>query len=105
MRGKASFEQIWQEVVEHNFPKTNKDQHAINMGDIKRYGEEKVDSMRKQKDEELEHYKKEIERAKRFENAKASGTGDKIVVKKKVVAATNGTVPQGAGQRTRINRP
>jgi hypothetical protein len=30
--------------------------------------------MRKQKDEELEHYKKEIERAKRFEhNQKAAG--------------------------------
>lgn len=37
---------------------------------MKRYLEEKVDSMRKQKDEELEHYKKEIERAKRFENTK-----------------------------------
>jgi hypothetical protein len=40
----------------------------LNLGDTKRYAEEKVDSMRKQKDEELEHYKKEIERAKRFEN-------------------------------------
>lgn len=42
---------------------------------MKRYGEEKVDSMRKQKDEELEHYKKEIERAKRFENTKLAGAG------------------------------
>lgn len=32
-----------------------------------KYHEEKIDAMRKQKDEELEHYKKEIERAKRFE--------------------------------------
>jgi hypothetical protein len=30
--------------------------------------DEKVDSMRKQKDEELQHYRKEIERQKRFEN-------------------------------------
>jgi hypothetical protein len=42
----------------------------VNAADIKRYAEDKVDSMRKQKDEELEHYKKEIERAKRFENQK-----------------------------------
>jgi len=38
--------------------------------------------MRKQKDEELEHYKKEIERARRFENQKKSG-GEKVVVKKR----------------------
>ena len=38
--------------------------------------------MRKQKDEELEHYKKEIERAKRFENQKMSGNGEKLVIKK-----------------------
>lgn len=38
------------------------------MGDLKRYQEDKVDSMRKQKDDELEAYKKEIERAKRFES-------------------------------------
>lgn len=35
---------------------------------MKRYAEEKVDAMRAQKDEELEQYKKEIERAKRFES-------------------------------------
>jgi hypothetical protein len=34
---------------------------------MKRYSEDKVDQMRQQKDEELEQYKKEIERAKRFE--------------------------------------
>ena len=38
------------------------------LGDMRRYQEEKVDSMRTQKDEELEQYKKEIERAKRFES-------------------------------------
>ena len=47
MRGKASFEQLWQEIVEQNFPKSNKDANNINIGDMKRYIEEKVDSMRK----------------------------------------------------------
>jgi len=32
--------------------------------------EEKVDKMRVQKDQELEDYKREIERAKRFEKSK-----------------------------------
>lgn len=64
---------------------------------MKRYAEEKVDAMRQQKDEELEQYKKEIERAKRFESQKiAGGVGigvgggnldGKISVKKKVVAS------------------
>lgn len=63
----------------------------MNFGDVKRYAEDKVDNMRKQKDEELEHYKKEIERAKRFENQKMAGGGaglgggpggEKLVVKK-----------------------
>jgi len=59
---------------------------------MKKYSEEKVDAMRIQKDEELEQYRKEIERAKRFEAQKLSGgtgadgsTGSKVVVKKKVV--------------------
>ncbi len=48
--------------------------------------------MRLQKDDELEQYKKEIERAKRFENQKhigASGADGsaKPIVKKKVMAA------------------
>jgi predicted PP-loop superfamily ATPase len=64
------------------------------LGDMKKYAEEKVDAMRLQKDEELEQYKKEIERAKRFENQKLAGAGSggtdgigssKIVVKKKVI--------------------
>ena len=33
-----------------------------------KYPDDKVDAMRRQKDEELENYKKEIERAKRFAN-------------------------------------
>lgn len=43
----------------------------------------------------MEHYKKEIERAKRFENAKLSGAtgqgGERVVVKKRMVVASNGT--------------
>jgi len=35
-----------------------------------KYAEEKVDKMRLQKDQELEDYRKEIERAKRFEKSK-----------------------------------
>ncbi len=55
---------------------------------MRRYAEDKVDSMRVQKDEELEQYKKEIERAKRFEGQKAVGPSEKAtVVKRKVVAA------------------
>jgi hypothetical protein len=35
---------------------------------LAKYAEEKVDQMRRQKDEELEHYIKQAERAKRHEN-------------------------------------
>jgi len=35
-----------------------------------KYPEEKVDAMRKQKDEELTHYRKEIERALKFDMKK-----------------------------------
>jgi len=38
------------------------------LANMQKYAEEKVDSMRRQKDEELEQYKKDIERAKRFES-------------------------------------
>ena len=40
----------------------------MQLGDLKKYAEEKIDAMRQQKDEELEQYKKEIERSKRFES-------------------------------------
>ena len=62
---------------------------------MRRWAEDKVDSMRQQKDEELDQYKKEIERAKRFENQKAAaGTamagsdaaGKGAPVKRKVAA-------------------
>jgi len=33
-----------------------------------KYADERVDNMRRQKDEELEQYKRDIERQKRFES-------------------------------------
>lgn len=54
--------------------------------------------MRKQKDEELDQYKKDIERSKRFENQKGTGQAipqEKIVVKRKAPGAAVGT--GGAG--------
>lgn len=71
MRRNVAFEKLWQELLEAQIPKVAtsamKDPQQI-LGDMRRYQEEKVDSMRTQKDEELEQYKKEIERAKRFES-------------------------------------
>jgi hypothetical protein len=102
-RRNVAFEKLWQEIIESQIPKVAtsamKDPNQI-LGDMRRYLEEKVDSMRQQKDEELEQYKKEIERAKRFESQKAGvaasvgvGADSKLVVKRKAVAAaaTTGT--------------
>lgn len=106
MRGKVSFEKLWQDIIEAQFPKTNKEQQNINqiLGDFKRFAEDKVDQMRKQKDEELEQYKKDIERAKRFESQKATGganaastggqapiTQEKLIVKRKAPGVAQGT--------------
>ena len=70
-----AFEKLWQEIIESQIPKSaavaNKDPAQV-LGDMRRYLEDKVDSMRQQKDDELESYKKEIERAKRFENQKVT---------------------------------
>lgn len=69
--------------------------------DSKKYAEEKVDSMRKRKDEELEHYKKEIERAKRFEQSKG-GSPDKPMGERKTVVGSSGS--RGPVQRVKVNR-
>eukprot|EP00347_Sterkiella_histriomuscorum_P003178 403365291 len=95
MRGKVSFEKLWQDIIEQQFPKANSNQQGVQLGDLKKYAEEKIDAMRQQKDEELEQYKKEIERSKRFESQKIAGGAQvgplnldgKISVKKKVVAS------------------
>lgn len=69
---------------------------------MRRYIEDKVDSMRQQKDEELEQYKKEIERAKRFEAQKGAGLpasvlgSEKITVKRKVINPSTQTGTEGA---------
>ncbi len=48
--------------------------------------------MRQQKDEELEQYKKEIERAARFNQKGGQAVeGSKLIVKKKVIATPAGT--------------
>jgi hypothetical protein len=97
----VAFEKLWQEIIESQIPKVAtsamKDPNQI-LGDMRRYLEEKVDSMRQQKDEELEQYKKEIERAKRFESQKAgvtaaSGavTDNKMAAKRKTVVAASTT--------------
>lgn len=64
-----SFEQLWKEVVESTFPKMPDDAANASkaLANLHKFADEKVDAMRQQKDDELEHYKKEIERAKRFE--------------------------------------
>ena len=46
MRGaKVSFEKLWQDVVESQFPKSSKEQNATEkvLGDMKRWAEDKVD--------------------------------------------------------------
>lgn len=96
-RRNVPFERLWQELVEAAVPRNAavafKDPAAV-LGDMRRYADDKVDAMRQQKDEELEQYKKEIERSKRFEQQKG-GAGaaapEKVVVKRKVAApATQG---------------
>ncbi len=58
MRRNVAFEKLWQEIVETQIPKNAaaagvKDPAQV-LGDMRRYFEDKVDSMRQQKDEELE---------------------------------------------------
>ena len=63
-------EQLWQEQVEATFSKVP-DAQNVNLQKFERamneYTDERVDNMRRQKDEELEQYKRDIERQKRFE--------------------------------------
>ena len=111
MRRNVAFEKLWQELLESQIPKiatsAMKDPQQV-LGDMRRYLEEKVDSMRQQKDEELEQYKKEIERAKRFEGQKvagATGATEKLVVKRKAVVAAGTTANQGSGTGTMTGAP
>jgi len=56
--------------VEASFQKVP-DQQNVNlqkfMKAMNEYSDDRVDNMRRQKDEELEHYKRDIERQKRFD--------------------------------------
>ena len=58
--------------VEKNFKKVPEDdsRESQALNNMHKFSEEKVDKMRMQKDQELEDYKREIERAKRFEKSK-----------------------------------
>lgn len=58
-------------------------------GNMAKYADEKVDAMRKQKDEELEHYKKEIERAKRFESKQAAAAAQGNTIDSKNIKIKN----------------
>lgn len=80
--GDMSLEQAWTMSIESYFPLQNslaEDDQSKVLGDVRKYSELKVDSMRQQKDDELERYRKEAEMQKRFEKQKQ---GKKLVVKK-----------------------
>lgn len=64
-------EALWQEACENNFKKVPVEEATGGvLPNMAKNAEEKVDKMRIQKDQELEDYKREIERAKRFEKSK-----------------------------------
>ena len=70
-RHNSSIEQLWQEQAEQHFQKVaGEEKSAQGLPNMKKYTEEKVDKMRIQKDQELEDYKKEIEKAKKYEKQK-----------------------------------
>lgn len=79
MRGRVSVDQLWKEQVATHFPPSGQNE-AGKSGLVSRMGkfpEQKVDAMRKQKDEDLERYKKEIERQRQKELQK-QGDGSKM---------------------------
>ena len=70
-RNNMTVEGLWQEAVEKDFKKFPVEEASGGvLPHMTKYAEEKVDKMRIQKDQELEDYKREIERAKRFEKSK-----------------------------------
>ena len=86
----VSREEAWRAAVEEKFPKSEEKGEATekSLGAMDKFVEEKIDAMRKLKDEELEQYKKESERQKRLEMAgekgkKGSGAERKVTLKKK----------------------
>lgn len=78
-RANTSLALLWKEVVENTFERQPEEKHnpapkVLSL--MGKYPDDKIDAMRRQKDEELENYKKEIERAKRFANKQAQGAMD-----------------------------
>lgn len=69
-RSNVAIEKLWQEQIEANFKKIQEEQLGGGLPKLQQYREDKVDKMRIQKDKELEDYRREIERAKRFEKSK-----------------------------------
>lgn len=70
-RQNVAIELLWQEQVEQNFKKIDEDHMGTgSLQQMAKWRDEKVDKMRVQKDKELEDYRREIERAKRFEKSK-----------------------------------
>lgn len=69
-RQNVSIEYLWIEQVAQLFQKTEEDHGAASLQQMEKYRDEKVDKMRIQKDKELEDYRREIERAKKFEKSK-----------------------------------
>lgn len=74
-RQNVSIEKLWQEQVEANFPATAQEQDEKKAEEnatakMHLFKNDKVDKMRIQKDKELEDYRREIERSKRFEKSK-----------------------------------
>ena len=93
-------EEAWRAAVEEKFPKSEEKVEATEkgLGAMEKYIEEKVDAMRKLKDEELEQYKKESERQKRLEMAgekgkKGAGGERKVTLKKKGTRAAAAQPP------------
>ena len=68
-RSNMSIEQLWQEVM-GKLPKQDENHSGEGLTKMAEFMEEKVDKMRVQKDQELEDYKREVERAKKFEKSK-----------------------------------
>ena len=70
-RANMTVEGLWQEACEKNFKKFPVEEATGGvLPNMAKNAEEKVDKMRVQKDQELEDYKRDIERAKRFEKSK-----------------------------------
>lgn len=87
--GSMDMTQAWIHCVESYFnngkeieEKDRSQQIALLAKSVVKYPEQKVDSMRQQKDQELDRYRKEKESEKRFQaNRKARAGGKKLVVK------------------------